>query len=146
MASSLINSFAVKNPYSSYSDSFPTFEVRMSLTEVFLLAATLAIAGCNAPPTSADRYKFEVKQTTNFDTRVMVVEHESLRELQRAATKAGAKTSANQDLQAFSVMYPKSDRCVIHIIDPSVRYVPEFIGHELTHCIYGQFHPSRNRG
>lgn len=35
---------------------------------------------------------------------------------------------------------PPAVVCVVHIVDPTVGYYPEFIGHEVMHCIFGDWH------
>lgn len=43
-------------------------------------------------------------------------------------------------VSAFTKWNPKSLTCKIYIKDPSWRYEPELIGHEVAHCIWGRFH------
>jgi hypothetical protein len=30
--------------------------------------------------------------------------------------------------------------CNVYIMDPKVNYQPEWYGHELVHCMYGDWH------
>jgi hypothetical protein len=62
--------------------------------------------------------------------------------------KTGKKfDSTSRQLAAFSSLSYNRDtlayECTMFIINPEERYVPEFIGHELTHCFYGQWHPTQ---
>jgi hypothetical protein len=41
---------------------------------------------------------------------------------------------------AFGFVSPDRPACTIHIVDPAKDYRPEWIGHELTHCLHGQWH------
>jgi hypothetical protein len=45
-----------------------------------------------------------------------------------------------KDIIAFAILRPPFDKCEVHIIDPKVIYMPEFAGHEMYHCFYGQWH------
>lgn len=36
--------------------------------------------------------------------------------------------------------------CITYIIDPSKFYAPELIGHEMVHCMDGNFHPTVSNG
>ena len=40
---------------------------------------------------------------------------------------------------------PKGDECTVWIKDPEWIYEPEFIGHELLHCFYGNWHKRQDR-
>ena len=61
-------------------------------------------------------------------------------ELVAAAPAATRKAVAaeGRDLMAWSVLRPSG--CEVHIVDPAVKYAPEWIGHEIVHCVYGRFH------
>ncbi len=48
-------------------------------------------------------------------------------------------------LKGFSLIHPKGGDCQVYIVDPKVSYEPEYLGHEITHCIYGFFHNSQHR-
>lgn len=41
---------------------------------------------------------------------------------------------------AFSIIRLNEPKCTIYMIDPKNKYEPEYIGHELVHCIYGAWH------
>jgi hypothetical protein len=46
-------------------------------------------------------------------------------------------------ISAFAYWNPKKGTCKIYIKDPSWKYEPELIGHEVAHCIWGRFHNGR---
>ena len=107
------------------------------------LAAFLALASCQKN-TSADGYYVE-KESQRIDVQPVIVLMSSQDQIKRAyANKVHKDLPSDRDLQAFSVIDFKAKTCTIYMIDPKVKYVPEFIGHELTHCIYGEFHPHQN--
>ena len=47
-------------------------------------------------------------------------------------------------LAAWTDVKPPYTECTIHMMDPAVNYEPEIYGHELTHCIRGQFHKNKD--
>jgi hypothetical protein len=59
---------------------------------------------------------------------------------------AGKKMPPGLELKAFSTLYPAATNlCTMYILDPQVaRYEPEFIGHEFTHCVFGNWHLSQD--
>jgi hypothetical protein len=100
-----------------------------------------ALTGCEIPVdgTSFDGYRFELKEFNNLDTKIEFVVHGSYGELREAARSLGIKN--HKSVRAFSTLHrPDYKRCVVHIVDPSKLYAPEYIGHEITHCIYGRWH------
>jgi hypothetical protein len=91
--------------------------------------------------TAADGYKFGTPQFSRDEVQIKVVKYNSRQELLRAGKLKGA---TNPDLVAFSILSPPFNSCTIHMMNPEVEYEPEFIGHELTHCLYGQWHTDNN--
>ncbi len=96
------------------------------------------LAGCDGGNVGKDGYRYEGAEYLRHEVAVRVVIHADLHELQRAGSAAGARVEFQRELQAFALLEP--DGCTIHMIDPSQRYRPEWIGHELTHCIFGRWH------
>jgi len=98
------------------------------------------------PNEGVDRYVFLQKTIERKDVRIIVVTYKSYGELEAAVRShigADPKYSAIRAhrVQAFSVLQkPNYDVCTIHMIDPIISYEPEYIGHELMHCVYGEFH------
>lgn len=45
-----------------------------------------------------------------------------------------------KNVAAFSIVRESDTRCTIYTVDPKIMYEPEWLGHELTHCIYGVWH------
>jgi hypothetical protein len=104
--------------------------------------ALLALASCNEQG-STDGYYFEPVPRLE-ERRIIVKTHPSLEALKSEFSKYPSAPNISRDraLQAFSVI--SSTTCTVHIVDPAVRYMPEFIGHEIVHCLYGEFHPSQH--
>jgi hypothetical protein len=99
--------------------------------------AALALAGCQQQ--GADGYAYE---RTEFDRReiaVTVVAHPSLADLRAEAARRGV-SDGDREIMAFGLVAADRPACEIHIVDPAKDYRPEWIGHELTHCIRGRWH------
>ena len=104
-----------------------------ALTLVLLLPLAIALAGCGKSA-SADGYTFGKAEWIRTDSKISFVIHPSAKALQ-AAFPGGKGTDK---LAAWSLI--RGDTCIVHIIDPAVSYEPEYIGHEITHCVYGRWH------
>ena len=107
-----------------------------------LALSLLLLASCNQPTVGADQYQFGKKQYENKQVTVSVITYNSKTELLRESRKYGVN---NPELVAFSLLNSnKQDVCTIHMMDPSVSYQPEFVGHEFLHCVYGQWHTNND--
>ena len=91
--------------------------------------------------TGTDGYKFGKPQYEKQSVQVNVVTYKTRADFDNAAKGFGV---ASETLVAFSVLEPPFDQCTIHMIDPRTKYQPEFTGHELLHCVYGQWHTDNN--
>ena len=108
------------------------------------ILALLALSACK--PTASDGYYFE-HDSARLPTKHIVVEvYPNLTALKAQYDKNTSTNKTvlpgNRELMAYSVV--GTTTCTIHMIDPKVQYMPDFFGHELTHCLYGEFHPSQN--
>lgn len=109
------------------------------------LLAGMLMSGWETPNKAADGYNFEQKEFTNTNIHIEFVVHQSYDELREAAKFHGIKRYMK--IRAFSELKsPYYDTCVVHIIDPDIHYAPEYIGHEITHCIYGRWHDYKKDG
>lgn len=113
-----------------------------------ILAATLvlAIAACNntqpVQHKGKDGYTFGKKQYDKDVVTIRFVTHKSLDELQETARVL--KVDNYSEVGAFSELTPPFNNCIVHILDPAVKYEPELIGHEILHCKYGQWHTNNS--
>ena len=109
----------------------------------FAALGLFALASCDvAKPTGLDGYTFGTPQFEKSSVNVNVVTYKTRAEFLVAARKYGV---ASDQLAAFSVMQPPLfNTCTIHMMHPAAKYYPEFIGHEFTHCVYGQWHTNNN--
>lgn len=100
----------------------------------------LGLSNCS-DGNSADGYHFETTSVRIAPRKIETVLYPNLAALNVAFKNTNHRISETRQLMAFSVI--TKETCTIHMIDPKVRYMPEFLGHELTHCLYGEFHPSQ---
>jgi hypothetical protein len=103
---------------------------------ILILFFALMLGSCDpAPQRGADGYVFGSKQFYKETVQVKVITY-SKADFERQLVKYKLpKTTA-----AFTQLVYPYDTCTIHMIDPSIRYEPEFVGHEFLHCVYGQWH------
>ncbi|GAA4827555.1 hypothetical protein GCM10023232_27350 [Sphingosinicella ginsenosidimutans] len=101
------------------------------------ILATLMLAACQQQ--GADGYAFERSEFDRREIVVTVVEHPSLADLRADAARRGV-SDGNREIMAFGLVAADRPACEIHIVDPARDYRPEWIGHELTHCIRGRWH------
>lgn len=128
------------------------------MKKILLLAAFGLLAACQQQPSDPsqppkpevkksrcehERYHFEKEALRINDRPIKVVTYKTDKELRSAYKKVrGRELGSMEELFGFSVI--KKDSCTIHMIDPATKYCPSDFGHELTHCLYGEFHPSQN--
>lgn len=106
-------------------------------------AAVLASAVVATASPSLDGYTFEQAQFQHLTVRVQFVPIKTEAEMARLAGSFGVPSKGGI-VKAFSVRRA-DETCVIYAEDPTVQYEPEFIGHELAHCLFGNFHPTKTK-
>tara|TARA_R110000868_G_scaffold92872_3_gene257510 strand:- start:3886 stop:4215 length:330 start_codon:yes stop_codon:yes gene_type:complete len=106
----------------------------------WIIVAAFALASCNNSGPGADGYRFGEAEYRRPTVQLSIVEHRSLSELQGAASAAGADVSEGRSLRAFGVISGDRASCTIHVVAPDVDYQPEWLGHEVAHCLYGRWH------
>lgn len=112
-----------------------------SLAAKLLALSSLAFSTCAmAEMPGRDGYYFEQTGAANLTPQITFVVHPNVKAL-RLAMPASAQAVEGRMIKVRAWSELKDGRCVVHIIDPSVLYIPEMIGHEVAHCIYGKFHP-----
>jgi hypothetical protein len=97
-----------------------------------LLSILFLLASCGKSP---DGYSFAQKETDYKTITVHIVTYSSDEELQKAAKARGVTTEVN----AWGTL--RGNECTIHVRDPATVYQPQFIGHEISHCVWGRWHP-----
>ncbi len=108
-----------------------------------LVCMSFLVASCEpAEKPAADGYTFGTPQFELNQTLVSVVTYDNRNDLLKAGKERGI---TDPNLVAFSIVaLPPVNKCTIHVMNPAVAYEPEFVGHELTHCLYGQWHTDNN--
>jgi hypothetical protein len=111
--------------------------------KVLAVVATLFLLSCDSQPvsnTGADGYKFGPATYEKDVVTIELVTYNSEREFRDEVNRRQIKGDKSK-VVAFAVLRPPSfDTCEIHIVKPTVRYIPEFMGHETYHCFYGSWH------
>ena len=113
------------------------------------LIPIVLLAGCatTSAHKAADEYSFEKGSFTHTDITLKVVLVPNQLEMTTLLKERSLKSnmvynniSVGKQVFAFSAFSPSNNTCTIYMIDPKVDYQPERIGHELVHCIYGDWH------
>lgn len=104
----------------------------------------LLLLGCEQTQhgnVGADGYYFEKETFTRTSLQINVILYKSDTELKAAYMQKYNNLPPNREVVAFSTLNTGgTETCTISMVDPKTHYVPEFIGHEVTHCIYGEWH------
>lgn len=109
---------------------------------VVTILATLVACDNPSKQKGKDGYYFEKESftRTEFPVEIVLVKDAAQMEAEIKKRKnIHGKVEANM-VAAFSVIRTNDPKCTIYMIDPKNKYQPEFIGHELAHCIYGVWH------
>lgn len=93
----------------------------------------LLLAGCQG----SDTYQFERKEFERAEPAITIVTHPTLADL-RAKAPAAARQGEGRRLMAWSIIRP--DGREVHVVDPAKQWRPEWIGHEVAHCVWGRWH------
>jgi len=105
----------------------------------FFVVLAVSVGCEQSKQKGGDGYYFEsaTMQRSHFETNVVLVK--SPEDMVRAANDRGAKVPSNREIAAFAIL--GKDTCTIYMLDPQVtKYDPAFIGHEFTHCVFGEWH------
>lgn len=89
-----------------------------------------------------DGYEFEEKQWQREEIALKVRFFPGKGELRQEAERLGVHGADH--LNAFAVVGREESVCTVHLLDPELNpWEPGIIGHEVAHCIWGEFHPSQ---
>ena len=100
---------------------------------VLILGLSLALEACGQSP---DGYEFGEPEFERTEQPIKVVEYASIAAL-RAAAPVQTEQS-DRDLYAFAYIWP--DRCEIHVAPVRDSDARMWLGHEMTHCVFGRWH------
>jgi len=126
----------------------PNSEINTHMKKIFLALVFVLLACKPTANKGADGYTFLQKQYSKSQVMINIVTYKTQRELDAAIQTYLNKSHNSSDknviaakIAAFSLLSPPNyNVCTIHMIDPTVSYQPEYIGHEFLHCVYGQWH------
>lgn len=90
-----------------------------------------------------DGYRFTNKSFERFDIRIKIERHWTLDGLRDSAQRKGMPNWKTIGAYSLVAMNKPDHPCEIHIVSPEAAYIPDAVGHELFHCIYGDFHPGQ---
>lgn len=106
-----------------------------------LILGILFVPGCEQSHKKAvDGYYFEKETFLRTQIQVKIVLIKNQTEMDKLSAQHGMKTVPNEVIKAFATLSKNEPACTIYVIDPKIEYNPEWIGHELVHCIYGDWH------
>lgn len=121
-------------------------KLALNLYVVAFLVAIGVIAGCDSKPSTpnkgVDGYHIETTTFERTEIPVSIVLVKSQEELKAEFKKRSPKGDP-RNLAAFAVIRPNDSKCTIYMVDPKVKYEPQYIGHEFVHCMYGDWHPNQ---
>ena len=89
----------------------------------------------NNPVMGADGYIFGKTEYESHSFHVNIITYKNRTTFMNAAQQFNVDS---ERLVAFTVS--NENTCTMHIMDPRVKYQPEYVGHEFLHCMYGQWH------
>jgi hypothetical protein len=120
--------------------------MKLKITALLILGlGTFLLSSCDqAPKKGADNYYFEEKEFERTSLGVTVVLFQTRREFEETARQKLGKNFPVETVAAFGSLSTVGNNCTIYTMDASVQYEPEFLGHELAHCIWGRFHEKQN--
>ena len=108
------------------------------LIAVGLLA--LLLGACEGQ-NGSDGYRFGAAEYERDRIAVTIVQHDDRAAFLASARLHKVKTAEGSSLQAFTLISPDKPKCEIHIQRIATHYRPQWLGHELAHCIHGRWHP-----
>lgn len=110
----------------------------------WLLPFTL-LFGCNEAPRSSfgDGYHFEQAEFLNTNIALKLVLAQDQKGLKDLWERHGNDSPFNRNLRAFARVDEAAKTCTIYALDSRAKHAPQWLGHELEHCIYGQWHPTQ---
>jgi hypothetical protein len=93
-------------------------------------------------PLSSDGYYIESAEVRRTNFSFVFHPMKDKKELVESYNKIyfGNDSPTSSTLKGFYVWDGKNNTCHIYIINPITLYEPEYLGHELTHCLFGHFH------
>ena len=113
------------------------YRIGMFIAFVSFFVLIVLLSSCEQK--GGDGYYFEQETKVETELTVRVVMVESRQAMSFLAESYGADVGANREIMAFTRISP--GYCTLYMLDPRMSlYEPEWIGHEFTHCVMGEWH------
>lgn len=124
------------------------FYLAFGLLAVILVAVVVSCDNSQYKKRGIDGYYFEKESfvRTEFPVKIRLVK--SPEEMTQLLAQRKKQINGQVDpkkVAAFAVIREDDPTCTLYILDPKTNYQPEYIGHELVHCIYGTWHSEPQR-
>ena len=116
------------------------------------LIVLLFISSCDTDTNKKgpDDYYFEQKEYTLIEQEYIFVVVDNKKEWNDLVKQYVGPGYTGDQMGAFSRLRLNREdpnlagsECIVYIKDPEWVYEPEFIGHEIVHCLFGKWHPSQ---
>lgn len=116
------------------------------LKKIAFIAMLLTLAACsNSDPTYSDADGYWMEPSERIAERPIKFNlYNSDRALRLAfkSTPEGRQLADNEEMFGFTVI--STQACTVNIVDPAIVHRPEEMGHEIDHCLYGNWHPRQD--
>lgn len=89
---------------------------------------------------TVDDHIFDQPENINSNLKVTVKLYRDKKGLQKEYRKNPFNRLDHNTINAFTSLDKKNNKCTIHVLSPATNYEPQYLGHELFHCIYGRWH------
>ena len=114
------------------------------------LIILLFVTSCDSGKKASDEYYFEDKEYTLIEQDYIFVVIDNNTEWNDLVKQYVGPEYQGDGIGAFSRLRLNREdpnlagsECIVYIKDPSWVYEPEYIGHEIVHCLYGKWHPNQ---
>ena len=116
------------------------------------LIISILLTSCDTDTnkTASDDYYFEDKEYTLIEQDYIFVVVDNKEQWNELVKQYVGDRYTGDQMGAFSrLRLNRQDpnlagsECIVYIKDPEWVYEPEYIGHEIIHCLYGKWHPSQ---
>lgn len=113
------------------------YRVGMFIAFMAVFALIILLGGCEQKGGDGYYFESETKRDTHIVVDVVLVSNPDA--MIFLAESFGANVGVDREIMAFARIRPGA--CTLYMIDPAVStYGPEWIGHEFTHCVLGEWH------
>ena len=109
-----------------------------NLKILFAALALTSLSSCGTQIPASDGYTFDKQDFYRDDIHVKIVQFDNRKEFEAEAARVGIENTSV--VMAFTTVSLSEPVCTIRVMNIPNDYEPKWIGHELIHCMYGNFH------